>query len=285
MRTVCTMLTVALLTLAGLGVAQQPEFEATRLADGVHLFRWRGHQSLVVVGDDGVVTVDPISPEAAARFAVEIRRLAPGRPLKAIVYSHHHADHASGAAVLERDLEGDAVIVAHAAAAPRIAEMADPNLPPPDLTFSTQLTLHLGGRAIELHYLGRSHSDNMIVAYVPDARLAFAVDFVSNDRVGYRDLPDYYFPDFFTTLDRLLELDFTTIAFGHGPVGDRSSIERQVEYYRDLRQAVTAAVRRGWSEDEAAERVTLPVYADWGAYADWFPLNVRAIYRWMAAPR
>lgn len=285
MPRVCAMLTVAIMALAGSAAAQAPEFEMTRLGDGVHLFRWRAHQSLVVLTDAGVVAVDPISPEAAAQLAEEIGRLAPGRPLRAIVYSHHHADHASGAMVLKQRLSGDAVIVAHGAAASRITEMASAELSPPDVTFTTKLTLHFGGRAIELHYLGRSHSDNMVVTYLPAERLAFAVDFVSNDRVGYRDLPDYYFPDFFTTLERLLELDFETIAFGHGPPGDRSSIERQLAYYRDLRAAVAGAVERGWSEDEAAQRVTLPQYRAWGGYEDWYPLNVRAMYRWVAASR
>ena len=285
MTRIYAMVVVGIWALAGSGAAQEPEFDVTRLAEEVYLFRWRGHQSLVVVRDAGVVVVDPISPEAAAQLAEEIGRLAPGQPLRAIVYSHHHADHASGAMVLKQRLPGDAQIVAHAAAAPRIVEMARAELPPPDMTFTTKLTLHFGGRAIELHYLGKSHSDNMVVAYLPAERLAFAVDFVSNDRVGYRDLPDYYFPDFFTTLERLLELDFETIAFGHGPRGDRSSIERQVAYYRDLQEAVAGAVRQGWSEDEAAQRVTLPQYRTWGGYEDWFPLNVRAVYRWVAAPR
>lgn len=276
---------LALGIVVAAGTAQEPEFGATALADGVQLFRWGSHQSLIVVTDDGVVVVDPISTDAAERYAVEIQRLAPGKPLRAIVYSHDHADHASGAHVLRGRFGGTIPIIAQANAAPRIAAANDPDLPPPDLTFTDALSLHLGGQTVELRYLGRSHSDNMVVTYLPAIRLAFAVDFVTHDRVGYRDLPDYYFPDFFDALDRLLELNFETIAFGHGPTGNRASIERQVAYYRDLRLAVSNAIERGWSEDEAAERVKLEPYAGWGQYEEWFPLNVRAIYRWLAASR
>ena len=63
-----------------------------------------------------------------------------------------------------------------------------------------------GGRRIELHYLGRSHTDNMIVPYVPDVGVAFAVDFVSNDRVGFQALPGWHFPDFFDALSAVLAL-------------------------------------------------------------------------------
>ncbi len=57
----------------------------------------------------------------------------------------------------------------------------------------------------------------MIVAILPTERIAFAVDFVANDRVGYRDLPSHYVPDFFDTLQGLATLEFDTIVFGPRP--------------------------------------------------------------------
>lgn len=261
------------------------DYETTRIADGVYQFRYRAHHGFFVVTDDGVVAVDPISTEAARRYAAEIKRLAPGQVLRAIVYSHDHADHATGALVLRGAFPGRAPIVAHANAYPKIRSAGNADLPPPEVTFTDGLTLHFGGRTIELHYLGKSHSDNMVVTYLPAERIAFAVDFVSNDRVGYQTLPDYHFPEFFQALERLQAIPFQRIVFGHGPPGDRGSIERQIAYYRDLRNAVQAAVDQGWTEDEAVARVRLPAYAGWGQYEAWFPLNVRAIYRWLKGAR
>ena len=263
-------------------VAQQPRFETTAIADGVYQFRWQGHNAFFVVTDAGVVAVDPISGEAAATYAAEIKRVAPGKPLRAIVYSHHHADHASGAAVLRRAFGGNAPIIAHANARARLVAQPDTALPPPDSTFTDRLTLSDGSRPIELRFLGRTHSDNMIVTYLPRQKIVFAVDFVSNDRVGYRDLPDSFFPDHFDTLRRLQALDFQRIVFGHGPAGDKAAVDRQVRYYDDLRAAVAAAIARGASEDEAARTVQLPQYQQWGSYAEWFPLNVRGVYRGLA---
>lgn len=264
---------------AGALRAQAP-YETTQAAEGVYQFRWQAHNALLVMTAGGIVVVDPINPDASRQMAMEIRRLAPNARLRAIVYSHDHADHASGANVL-RDRFGAAVpIIAHQDALAKIAARDDANQPPPTVTFADRLTLEDPTRPVELHFLGRSHSDNMIVALVPSARLAFAVDFVSRDRMGFRDLPDYHFPEFFDTLARLRGLDFDVIHFGHGPAGDRAAVDRQVEYYRTLRDAVAAAVAEGLTEDQAAERITLPEYREWGAY-DWLPLNVRALYRWM----
>jgi cyclase len=274
--------TIAALSLLSLPLAaQQPDVETTRVADGVYRFRYQAHNTMFVTTPDGVVAFDPINADAAAQYAAAIRQAAPAARLRAIVYSHDHADHASGADIL-RAAFGDTVpIIAHAAAHAPIVAAASADQPPPTLTFDDEMTLHFGGRTVELHYVGPSHSDNMIVAVVPDARVAFALDFVSHDRMGYRDLSSFRFPGQFEAIDRLLALEFHTIVFGHGPNGDRGSVERQLAYYRDLERAVRAAVAEGWTEDQAAERVRLPAYEGWDRYADWFPMNVRGMYRWV----
>lgn len=266
------------------GAQDAPSYETTRIADGVYAFRWNFHNGFFVVAPEGVVVVDPISEDAARRMAEEIRAAAPGARLRAVVYSHDHADHATGADALRAALDApDAPVIAQEAAAPKIRARADDALPVPDITYRDRLTLRSSARSVELHFLGRSHSDNMTVVLVPDARVAFAVDFLSNDRVGFQELPDYHFPDFFETLPRVLELEFDTIVYGHGPPGDRASVERQIAYYTDLREAVEAAVAEGLTEDEAAEQVRLPGYAHWGQYEAWLPGNVRGVYRWLAS--
>ena len=260
-----------------------PGVEASydEVADGVHQFNAGSHNAFFIDTDGGVVAFDPISNEAAAGLAAAIRSAAPDKPLAAIVYSHSDADHATGAPVLQQAFDGDAPIVAQERALPIITAGGDPDLPPPDLTFADNLTLRFGGRAIELHYLGPSHTDNLLVAFVPDAGVLFAVDFVSNDRVGYRDLPGWHFDDLYVALDRLMEIPFETVVFGHGAVGDRATIERQLAYYADLRDAVQEAIDRGLSEEEAMEQVRLDDYARWGQYEAWFPMNVGAVYRWL----
>ena len=263
--------------------AQNQQFETTRITEGVYQFRWQAHNSLFVVHAGQVLVIDPISSDAARQLASEIRRVAPSATLRAIVYSHDHADHGTGARVLREEFGMTIPIVAHENALAKVAAVGNIDFPPPDVTFAERATLYVGGKEVQLHYLGRSHSDNMLVVFLPDERVVFAVDFVSNDRVGFRSLPDYHFPEFYETIGRLRMLDFETIVFGHGPPGDRATIDRQIAYYEALRRAVTDAIGAGLSEDEAAASVRLPRYADWSRYDDWLELNVRAIYQWLAA--
>ena len=279
MRAIAAALVVTTL-LALPAVAQEPEFETTEIADGVYQFRYQFHNSLFVVGPDGVIAFDPISSEAAVHYAAEIQRLAPDKRLLGLVYSHDHADHISGAPTLFRAL-GESPIIAHENAYAKIAAANDPVRPPPAITVTENAVLRLGGGVIELHYLGKSHSDNMLVAYLPVPKIAFAVDFVSDDAVGYRSLPDWHYPELYEAIQRLQQIPFETIVFGHGPVGDRSSIDRQLEYYRELRDAVQEALDSGASKEEAVERVRLPQYGEWRGYNDWFSMNVETMYDWL----
>ncbi|MGY8778822.1 MAG: MBL fold metallo-hydrolase [Longimicrobiales bacterium] len=284
-----TLATAALLLATGSGAmlaqpqaaAAQVSFETTEVALDVYKFRWQSHNGMFLVTDEGVVVFDPINPEAAQEMAKAIQRIAPGSKIHSIVYSHSDADHATGARALLREMgQSSAPIIAHELAVDPIQERSDPEQPLPTLTFAQNLEMRVGGREIELYYLGPSHTDNMIVPYIADAGVAFAVDFVAMDRMGYQDLSSWQF--FFGAVSALLDIPFDTIVFGHGPDGDRAAIQRQIVYYDDLSAAVRDAVERGWSEDQAAGEIRLPAYASWDQYETWFPLNVRGMHRWLS---
>lgn len=260
--------------------SQRPEHETTQIADGVYMFRYRAHNAMFIATGDGVIAFDPISTDAARLYREEIRKVTT-EPVRAIVYSHHHGDHITGAA----ELAAGVPIIAHAQAYARLADNPNPEMPPPDITFTEQMTLWLGGRTIRLVYLGPNHSDNMIVAHLPDERIIFAVDFVSDDAVGYRDLPDYRFPALWESLERLQHLDYETAIFGHGPPGTKGDVYEQMKYWADLRGAVESAIADGAAEDAAVASIELPAYSDWRGYDDWFKMNVRTVYRYYAGAR
>ncbi len=261
--------------------AQNTDFETTEIAHGVYQFRWSAHNGLFVVDGNQVVAFDPISSDAAEAFADEIKRAVPNAHLAGIVYSHSDADHATGATTLMAAFQREDVpIVAQERAVAPIRERGDPDLPEPTVTFAKRLSFQVGDRRVELHYLGPSHTDNIAVGFIPDVKVAFAVDFVNHDRTGYRELPRWHFPEFFNALYCLLDIPFETVVFGHGPTGDRGSIMRQIAYYDALRAAVRRAIEAGMSEDEMADSIELPAFVHFGRYEEWMPLNARAIYRW-----
>ena len=99
-------------------------------------------------------------------------------------------------------------------------------LTPPTESFEESASLDLGGRQLDLRYLGRGHTDNDIVAVVPDASVLFAGDLLEN-------APAPAFGDSFpiswpATGQALLELVSGTVVPGHGDPFDRGFAERQV---------------------------------------------------------
>lgn len=261
--------------LAGAALAQSKPVKRSisQISGNVYQFKNNFHNSVFMVTDDGIVLVDPVNAAASTWLKAELdKRFA--KPVKYVVYSHDHADHISGGEVFQ----ATATYVAHdGAKADIIAEKRA--TPVPDITFSDRLTLELGGRAVELIYVGRNHSDNMIVVRFPAEGILHAVDFIPVRAVAFRDLPDAYPEDWIASLKRVEQLDFSKLSPGHGPYGSKDDVRAFRGYMTDLRDAVLAAARAGQTSEQAQASIKLEKYKDWGQYKPWLKLNIAGMYR------
>ena len=276
---VCLLLSGWLLLEGSGAFAQQarPENEITKLTEDVFLFRHKFHQSIFITTPKGVIITDPISSEAAAWLKAKIKTLTE-QPVRYVVYSHNHDDHITGGSVFA----DTALFVSHAAARSKILEAADPLTPAPDLAFTDQMMIELGGKRIELIFTGRNHSDNSLVVLLPQDRLLFAVDFIPVETVAYRGLPNGYPDEWIESLKRVEQLDFDVLVPGHGKVGKKEHAKMFRGYLEDLRAAVQEQVEKGASLEEAKKTVHLAKYEHWQRYADWFPENVEGMYRYLS---
>jgi glyoxylase-like metal-dependent hydrolase (beta-lactamase superfamily II) len=270
---------VAGLALASIGAdAQQqpPKREIIQIAGDLYRFQNNFHYSVFLVTPEGIIATDPISAEAAGWLKAELARRHQV-PVRYLVYSHDHADHIAGGEVFA----DTATVVAHENAKRHIIEERRPTAVP-DLTFSDRMTLELGGKQVELAYLGRNHSDGSIVMRFPAERAVFAVDFVAVDRLPFRAFPNAFIEEWIESLKRLEAMDFDILAPGHGALGGRADVAAHRRYIEELRQEVLARLRRGLTVEEIKGEVTMPAYAGWGSYQDWIGLNVEGMAQHMA---
>ena len=268
------------IVLAGVAPAMgqtPPLFETKKITDTVYLFRYGGHQAIFVVTPAGVIATDPIAylrPQAATAYIDEIRKVTPA-PIKYVVYSHHHYDHIAGGKPF-KDL--GARFLAHRNARTRLEELKNPDVVLPDEVVDGVRILELGGVRVELHYVGRNHSDNSLVVLVPKDKLLFTVDFIPIQTVQFRDLPDGYLPDWFDSLDRVLELDWDRMIPGHpyagGRLGTKDDVRALRQYMTDLSDAVRQAANQGKCFDTAIKEIKLPKYETWGNYEQYLPGNI-----------
>src|SRR5687768_5969113 len=153
-----------------------PAGEVQQFADDTYAFVSGGYVSLFIVTDEGVIATDPgslVDPGRAEAYAAAIASVT-DQPVRYLIYSHDHADHATGGGVFA----DTATFVSHQNAVEKLAALGDPNTPVPSISFTDEMTIALGGTTIELYYAGRNHSDNSIVLLHPAQSIAFAVDFI-----------------------------------------------------------------------------------------------------------
>ncbi|MCD6073552.1 MAG: putative Metallo-beta-lactamase family protein [Rhodospirillales bacterium] len=164
----------ALLATATSASAQgaAPQREITKIAGDVYNFRNMGHNAVFMVTPAGIVLVDTIDAAASSWLKEEVKKQF-NQPVRYVAYSHDHPDHASGGEVFA----DTALFVAHTRAKEVIVAEKRPTAVP-NITFSDTMTIELGGKRVDLHYVGRNHSDNTLVAHFPAERVIFTVDWI-----------------------------------------------------------------------------------------------------------
>lgn len=252
--------------------AAQPMFATTKVegTDNVYVFRYQNHQSMFVVTPAGVIATDPISygrPEAAVAYVAEIKKIT-DKPIKYLIYSHHHYDHIAGGKPFK---EAGATIVAHKRAKERLAARSAPGVLVPDEAVTGKRTIKLGGTTLELIDTGRNHSDSSLVMLLPKEKIIFAVDFNSLGAVPSRlAINDSYPVEWEASLKRTLELNWERQITGHpgpgGRLGTRKDMEQQLAFMTELSAEVKKAADAGKCFDPATKDVRLPQYSTLQGY-------------------
>src|SRR5439155_22463024 len=65
------------------------------------------------------------------------------------------------------------------------ADLRGLTLEPPDRLVDDRATIEVGGRALELRFLGRAHTDHDLLISVPDADVVFAGDVVTKSEFPF----------------------------------------------------------------------------------------------------
>src|SRR5207342_1755275 len=129
----------------------RPPFETTKVdgTDNVYIFRNGNHQSMFVVTTAGVIATDPVAygrPTGGQQYVDEIKKVT-DKPIKFLVYSHHHFDHIAGGKAFK---DAGAKIVAHKNATTHLKQVNDPHTPLPDESTGNKKVIKLGGTTMEL---------------------------------------------------------------------------------------------------------------------------------------
>lgn len=195
----------------------------------------------VILGDGAALVIDTRSTHVQGREILDDLRMLTGHPVTVVVNTHGHFDHAFGNSVFRpaaiwgqvgcpRFLigTGEQRRVRVARDEPSIAaDLAEVMIDPPDCVFDEAATIEVGGRPVELRYLGRGHTDHDIVISAPDADVVFAGDLLEGGAVPFFD--DGYPLDWPATAAALADLVTGTVVPGHGDHAGRAFATAQAQ--------------------------------------------------------
>jgi len=297
----CVGMTASLGVTVDAQAQQAQNYEITQVADDLYRAANNSHRTIFLVTGEGIILADPVNAEFSAWLKPELEERF-GVPVRYVLYSHHHWDHASGGAVFA----DTAIFVAHEGMAAALAaplpsnaapqdangdgllarseasggyannfDRADTNgddslsgaeinvdIHPPELLYSDHMTVTLGGQSVELVHPNPAHSDDMTVLYFPEQRVGFGVDYINVRRLPGA-LDLYSFDQYASAVGTMYTLDIDTVVPGHGNVGRREDLAEYMGFLRALQAEVSAAIANGESVQQAQRSVQLSEYSDW----------------------
>lgn len=167
--------------------SQEPVVTVENLAPGVFFIAGQSHHSTAIEFKDHIVIFDaPQNDASVLAVFTAAKKAIPNKPIRYVVVSHNHFDHAGG---LRAAVADGATIITHssnlasfkdAIAAPHKIRPDHLSKHPRKASFKTlddSLVLEDDTRRVELHrLLGHAHNDGMIVAYLPKEKILCEVD-------------------------------------------------------------------------------------------------------------
>jgi glyoxylase-like metal-dependent hydrolase (beta-lactamase superfamily II) len=203
--------------------------EAQEIAGGVWFLTGGAPLSLLVEFNDHFVVIEaPQDDEHTNSVIAEVKRRAPGKPIRYLVNTHLHFDHSGGLrgfvaegvtiithrlnkpyleGILKNPFQINPDRLARAPRTPVIEEVGDKRV------------LTDGSRSLELHHLrGNLHNDALLIAYLPKEKLLIQAD-AFHPRPGAAPLasPSPFTVNLLENIQRL-NLDVAQLVHVHGGV-------------------------------------------------------------------
>ena len=262
------------------------------IAPGVHFLAGFGNTTFIL-GTDGVAVVDPGLFTSGPRVVRELRAIT-DLPVRYVIYTHGHYDHAFGTPALLDDAEArghDAPdIVGHVNVAKRFERYAKTaGSPRPHLrravrelgtravatssarrgtarrrspTRTGSLLDGLGDRPIELRH-GLGETDDHTWVWIPDAKVIVGGDFIvsSLPNAGTPFRVQRYVLEWAEALEAMAAVEPAAIVSGHGDVFTDDAAEMLLTTSRALRWLDAEVVRRindGQWQEQIIDEVELP---------------------------
>ena len=256
-----------------ISVSAQTDYKIEAIRGNVYRFIAGNYVSVFMVTEKEIVAADPISKKAATWLKAELARRFK-QPVRYVIYSHNHPDHAYGGEIFD----GDGVdFIAHELAREDLVRTkAQTRIP--NLVFNDEMTLYFGENRVRLRYHGVNNGRGSISMLFEPANVLHVVDWVIVGRMPYQNLQGYDIEGMIRSTKDVLKMDFEVFVGGHANTGTKKDIERYLSYLEKLYSAVLDGIRAGKSLETLQKEIRFDEFKDFKMYEEWLPLNVKGVY-------
>lgn len=213
------------------------DVRVVELADDVYMVEGLanfGYNFYFVLFDEFILAFDAaVSRGVSAQAIAKMKEAAPGKPIRYVVVSHHHDDHAGGVRAFID--EGATVITTEAnqayleemaASVSSLAGEGTDSMADPVFEFvDGRHVIEAAGNQAVIYDIGPNpHAEEMLVLYLPKQKILFEADLISPPRSGQAGPASDAGAHFAETVEKLgLEVD--QLGGVHGTVGTWADVE------------------------------------------------------------
>ena len=246
---------LAVLIAAALAQAPPPS-RLEKIKDDLYVLLGEGGNVTILLTNDGVVLVDDKFERNYDDIVAKVKSLT-DKPVKYIINTHAHGDHSGG----NPKFLPSAQIIGNTNL--RAAIIKGKQAGPPQLTFTDQMAVNLGGKEVVAYHFAPCHTDGDTFVYFPAHKVLASGDcFNTGNGQGvnltgsstFSFYIDYNTGGSFAgrekTADAALKLDFDTVVPGHGPVTNRAGFVKWRSDITAIRNRVTGMLREQKTKEE-----------------------------------
>ena len=230
------------------GAHTQNDLSIEQVKDGLYAIIGSGGNVGVRVTPEGVILIDDKFPRNFTEIQELVAQVS-DQPVRYVINTHHHGDHAGG----NVEYINIAEIIAHQNARDNMVKGEQDA--PPRVVFTDQTAVYLGGVEVRAFYMGRGHTNGDAVIYFPDLRTVHGGDLLH----GIAPFIDYgnggSSSGWVSTLNNILALDFDTAIPGHGAIMDRDDVVDFRNQMEAVRARMADLIRSGTPKSEASARI------------------------------
>jgi cyclase len=274
------------------GLVKQPSL--VEVTDGVFAYihhdgSWGLNNSGFVHSSDQLAVIDSALTEGRARAFRETIESTSGLQPQLLINTHHHSDHTFGNSVF-----ADTCIVGHRRCRDAVLRQGltptaqDPAVPwgdirllPPQLLFDRELDIFVGEHAVKLVYVGPAHTDNDVIAWLPERRVLFAGDVLFNHATPITHGGSIW--GSVKALELMRDLQPDAIVPGHGAVCGVEVIDDWLRYFAFVSDVAARGAEADLSPLEVAREQDLGEFSDW-QHPERLVLNLHRAYAELSGP-